>query len=75
MREDRRPRSSSPVRNNGAPDLWLSDLLSFLDDGPDPPIVAALKVELRLLGEWLADPLSLFLTLPHLTLFLTDQSR
>jgi len=52
--------SSFPVRNNGAPDL-----LRLLDDGPNLPIAAALKVELHLLGEWLADPVSLFLTLPH----------
>ena len=52
--------SSFPVRNNGAPDL-----LRLLDDGPNLPIAAALKVELHLLGEWLVDPVSLFLTLPH----------
>ena len=57
MREER---SSFPVRNNGAPDL-----LRLLDDGPNLPIAAALKVELHLLGEWLVDPVSLFLTLPH----------
>jgi len=36
----------------------------LLDNGLDLPIAVALKVELHLLGEWLADPVSLFLTLP-----------
>ena len=61
MREER---SSFPIRNDGAPDLWPPDLLPLLEDCSNLPIAAALKVELHLLGEWLADPVSLFLTLP-----------
>lgn len=39
-------------------DVWRApDLLPLLDDGPDPPIAAALKVELHLLGKWPADTL------------------
>ncbi|XP_066358849.1 uncharacterized protein [Miscanthus floridulus] len=46
MREEH---SSFPVRNDGAPDLWPPDLLPLLDDSPNLPIAAALKVELHLL--------------------------
>ncbi|XP_066358837.1 uncharacterized protein [Miscanthus floridulus] len=55
MREEH---SSFPVRNDGAPDLWPPDLLPLLDDSPNLPIAAALKVELHLLGEWLVNPVS-----------------
>ena len=52
------------------PQRWLSGSLAsgsppLARRRPNLPIATALKVELHLLGEWLADPVSLFLTLPH----------